>query len=191
MTDQWPIGSHVVYVGKSYRFPGEVTMRDDTGVVVKAFGDMDGNYTGMKHIYADGVLAPYEFMTGQGLPPLVVFADETPMRKIEQYIRLHPDAANVVWLKLLLKCATDMARIRDRPDDAAIEALRDHLERSGRGAVTVSREGLRKLFDAYDRARLPAAASYDDSLLDQEPVAEFLGLDPAPVSTDLLPIDKR
>lgn len=88
---KFPIGAHVVYRGKSYAFPGEVTMRDDTGVVVKAFGDMDGNYTGMKHIYADSVLEPYELggPTDGNIPPLVIFPDDNAIAKMRQWVRLH------------------------------------------------------------------------------------------------------
>lgn len=89
--DQFPIGSHVVYHGKSYSFPGEVVMRDDTGVVVKAFGDMDGNYAGMKHIYADGVLHTYTIGDGTAhhCPPLVIFSDDNPIAKMHQWVRLY------------------------------------------------------------------------------------------------------
>jgi hypothetical protein len=92
MTQKWPVGASVIYRGASYAFPGEVTMRDDTGVVVKAYGDAEGNYSGMKHIYADKVLEPYEFAeTYLGVPPLVLFADENPFPKIRQWVERHKD----------------------------------------------------------------------------------------------------
>lgn len=87
---RFPIGSHVIYRGKSYAFPGEVTAHDETSVLVKAFGDMEGNYSGMKHIYSESVLEPYVFGdTYKGIPPLVIHADENPFPKIWAWIKRH------------------------------------------------------------------------------------------------------
>lgn len=116
MTKQFPVGAFVIYHGKSYSFPGEVTMRDETGVVVKAFGDIEGNYTGMKHIYADGVLSEYVFGDGSAhhCPPLVIFADDNPIAKMRQWVRLYGERPAV-------KSARGMATIAKLLDE--LEAL--------------------------------------------------------------------
>lgn len=94
---KFPIGAFVIYHGKSYSFPGEVTMRDETGVVVKAFGDIEGNYTGMKHIYADGVLQEYVFGDGTAhhCPALVIFHDDNPIAKMRQWVTLYGERPKV------------------------------------------------------------------------------------------------
>lgn len=127
MTKQWPVGAHVIYHGKSYSFPGEVTMRDDTGVVVKAFGDIEGNYTGMKHIYSDGVLVEYVFGDGSAhhCPPLVIFADDHPIAKMRQWVRLYGE-------RPAAKTARGMATITKLL--AELDAMAEKIEASERPA---------------------------------------------------------
>lgn len=71
----WRVGDPTIYIGKTYRFPGEVCgVTDDGQVVVKAYGDASGNYTGMKHIFGPTQLQPYDWGIGDGVAPLVIFA---------------------------------------------------------------------------------------------------------------------
>ncbi len=54
------LGDHVIYEGNTYTFPGEVcAVTDDGQFVVRAFGCVNGDYKGMKHIYGGGQLNPY------------------------------------------------------------------------------------------------------------------------------------
>lgn len=116
---KFPVGAHVVYKGNSYSFPGEVTMRDGTSVVVKAFGDSEGNYTSMKHIYADHVLQEYTFGdTKLGIPPLVLFPDEIPFAKMMHYVAKYSEQSPVAIKALdkLLKEMAELANIRAHGD---------------------------------------------------------------------------
>lgn len=115
MTEKrWNIGDHVIYRKGKYRFPGKVTMRDDDGgVVVKAFGDASGNYTGMKHIYNDPVLEPYVFGdTPEGVPALVLFPDENPIPALRAYAEKH----DLVQYKIILAGLDEWASVV-APDD--------------------------------------------------------------------------
>lgn len=116
---KFPIGAFVIYHGKSYSFPGEVTMRDETGVVVKAFGDIEGNYTGMKHIYADGVLQEYVFGDGTAhhCPALVIFADDNPFAKMRQWVRLYgerPAAKRALGMATITKLLAELEAMEEK-----------------------------------------------------------------------------
>lgn len=54
------IGDAVIYEGRTYTFPGEVcAVTDDGQIVVRAYGDANGYYAGMKHIYGPAQLRPF------------------------------------------------------------------------------------------------------------------------------------
>jgi hypothetical protein len=55
--NRFQIGDSVVYEGRTYRFPGTVCgITDDGQVIARATGAPNGDYAGMKHIYAPGQL---------------------------------------------------------------------------------------------------------------------------------------
>jgi hypothetical protein len=155
MPEQFPVGAHVIYHGKSYSFPGEVTMRDDTGVVVKAFGDIEGNYTGMKHIYSDGVLQPYVFGDGSAhhCPPLVIFADDNPIAKMRQWVRLYGERPAV-------KSARGMATVAKLLDELeALEAKATAWEE--REALQVRLDRQNALADEASKASMAATRTVE------------------------------
>lgn len=98
---QWELGDSVVYRGKTYRFPGEiVALTTDGQAVVKAYGDMDGNYLGMKHIFGPDQLAPYEFGNGTGSPFLVIDPERDAVAQIRAFCQKHPATASIGMAQL-------------------------------------------------------------------------------------------
>lgn len=58
---KFKVGDHVVFRGKTYWFPGVVCgISDDGQYMVRADGREDGAYAGMKHIYGESQLEPYD-----------------------------------------------------------------------------------------------------------------------------------
>jgi hypothetical protein len=55
--NRYALNDRVVYEGRTYRFPGTVCgITDDGQVIVRATGAPNGDYAGMKHIYAPNQL---------------------------------------------------------------------------------------------------------------------------------------
>ena len=115
---KFEVGEHVIYRGKSYTFPGEVTMRDGTGVVVKAFGDASGNYSGMKHIYADHVLQSYLFDDASGIPPLMLFADENPFPKMRQWVERYSGTGGKIGIAAIVALLAELDTMQADVDEA-------------------------------------------------------------------------
>lgn len=91
---KFAVGDDVIYVGKTYTFPGRVSaVTDDGQVVVTATGDLaTGHYRGMKHIYGPSQLAhvnpipeptgrPCGACRGSGLTVEPFMSDATACRK--------------------------------------------------------------------------------------------------------------
>jgi len=90
--NRFQVGDFAIYKGKTYSYPGEVVALTTSGqVVVKAFGDMSGNYAGMLHIYGPGQLEPYEMSDSKGSPFLVIDPERDLVAQVRAFCELHPE----------------------------------------------------------------------------------------------------
>lgn len=96
--DRYALNDRVVYEGRTYRFPGTVCgITDDGQVIVRAMGAPNGDYAGMKHIYApnqlrraDGAALPGREPGALALAPAGAAVPDAHPGKEADGARTHP-----------------------------------------------------------------------------------------------------
>lgn len=59
--------------------------------MLKAIGDSEGNYSGMKHIFGPSQLTPWELDAGKGSPFLVIDPELELVAQVRAFCNKHPE----------------------------------------------------------------------------------------------------